>query len=202
MRVFALTSGRTGSRTFARAMSHQSVFSVAHDSKVSVLDESRLVFPDWHIEIDTRLAWFLGSLDRIYGDVPVFVHLKRNEDDVIRSFYHRETPPSSIMYAFAHGIVSNRDRKTSKRLMEASALMVRTVNDNIEAFLESKSKKVEIHLENPTPGLIELWSLLGIDESEQKKGGGLEKAIEEYSQNLLSSEPRKRISLFKRPDSS
>jgi hypothetical protein len=182
MRVFALTTGRTGSRTFARAMSHQSVFSVAHDSKLSVFDGSRLDLPDWHIEINTRLAWFLGSLDRIYCDDPVFVHLRRNEDEVIRSFFERDKPPSSIMHAFANGIVANSDRKTTEQWMQASTLMVRTVDDNIESFLKSKSKKVEIRLENPYPGLVQLWSLLGLTE---KREGGLEQAFEEYSQKSL-----------------
>lgn len=180
MRVLTLTSGRTGSRSFARAMSHQSIFSVAHDSRAGTVSKDRLVYPDWHIEVDTRFAWFLGSLAVLYGDAPVYVHLRRDNQEVIDSFFRRAAPVSSIMHGFAHGILGIEDRIHSEEWMDASALMVETVNANIALFLKSKSKTVEIDLENPQPGLVKLWGILGLDES----NSDIEKAFEEYRLNL------------------
>jgi len=89
MNVFVLNTGRCGSTTFARACRHISNFSSAHESRTYLFGEERLAYPSNHIEVDNRLSWLLGRLDRKYGDRAVYVHLKRNIHDTAASFVAR-----------------------------------------------------------------------------------------------------------------
>jgi hypothetical protein len=71
-----------------RAFAHATNYTAGHETRSDVVD-GRLDYPDAHIEADNRLAWFLGSLDRHYGDEPCYVHLSRDPADVAASFVRR-----------------------------------------------------------------------------------------------------------------
>ena len=64
MNVFVLTTGRSGSLTFAEACRHITNFSCGHETRVGLIGAERLAYPDQHIEVDNRLAWFTGRLER------------------------------------------------------------------------------------------------------------------------------------------
>ncbi len=64
--------------TFIQACKHISNFSSSHESRCGLLAEARLDYPENHIEADDRLSWFLGRLDKQYGNSAFYVHLKRN----------------------------------------------------------------------------------------------------------------------------
>ena len=89
MNVFVLCTGRCGSTTFARACSHIENFGVAHESRCAQLGDSRFAYPENHIEVDNRLSWLLGRLDRAYGDDAFYVHLRRPDQQVAASFLNR-----------------------------------------------------------------------------------------------------------------
>jgi len=91
MRIFVLCTGRCGSMTFAKACSHITNYTSAHESGRYV-DWS---YQDNHIEVDNRLSWFLGTLAERYPD-SMFVHLSRNRDAVIESFTRRQTLRESV----------------------------------------------------------------------------------------------------------
>ena len=59
-RVFVLCTGRCGSTTFARAAAHATNFTAKHESRTYKLGAQRLAYPDNHIEVDNRLAWWRG----------------------------------------------------------------------------------------------------------------------------------------------
>ncbi|MFM8634352.1 MAG: hypothetical protein ACKOEX_06015, partial [Planctomycetia bacterium] len=65
--VFVLCTGRCGSVTFAKACGHFRNYSTGHETNRAP-GPARLAYPDGHIEIDNRLAWFLGGLEERYGD--------------------------------------------------------------------------------------------------------------------------------------
>lgn len=50
---------------------------------------SRVTYPPDHIEADNRLCWMLGLMEECYGDEPLYVHIRRNEEDCIASFLRR-----------------------------------------------------------------------------------------------------------------
>ncbi len=111
MNIFILNTGRCGSTTFIKACQHISNFSGAHESRNSLIGEARFDYPKNHIEADNRLSWYLGRLDRHYGDNAVYVHLKRNNNDTASSFVNRFS--SGIIKAFRNGIIRGLPDKSS-----------------------------------------------------------------------------------------
>jgi len=65
--VFVLCTGRCGSVSFAKACGHFTNYTAGHDTNRQP-GPARLDYSARHIEIDNRLAWFLGGLDERYGD--------------------------------------------------------------------------------------------------------------------------------------
>lgn len=63
--VFVLCTGRCGSTTlFAQACQHIENYTASHESKIFLLGDKRLEYSQNHIEVDNRLSWFLGSLEK------------------------------------------------------------------------------------------------------------------------------------------
>lgn len=153
MRVFVLTTGRSGSTTFARAAGHFDNFTAAHESRWGVPRlSSRLDYPDQHIEVDNRLAWMLGMLEQQYGDDPDvrWVHLIRNEEACANSFV--EWQGQLLEKVWMQGILGLRaTRRMQPFDQRVLALdMVRTINLNIGMFLARREHTREMHLEQAT----------------------------------------------------
>ena len=85
MNIFVLSTGRCGSMTLDKFCKHITNYTSAHESRNN-LD---FKYPPNHIEIDNRLSWFLGRLDKIYGDDAFYVHLKRDDLKVAKSYQNR-----------------------------------------------------------------------------------------------------------------
>jgi hypothetical protein len=149
MNVFVLCTGRSGSETFIRACSHITNFSSGHETRVPNIGGTRLNYPDNHIEADNRLSWFLGGLDKRYGDNAFYVHLDRNREAVINSYNRRWKHVNGIMRAFGGGILM-RDLKKLKPedRLRICGDFYDTINDNINFFLKDKSRKIVVQLEN------------------------------------------------------
>ena len=166
MRVFILNTGRCGSTTFIRACQAAiRNYSAAHESRSGVADESRLAYPDQHIEADNRLTFFLGALATRYPEDVYYVHLKRDPDSVARSYFARwprrglstakwtvvakrailkpyRRPyrwSSNIMGAFGNGVIlTGPDWNDEAERLAACRLYVRSTNENIAHFLSAK----------------------------------------------------------------
>ena len=114
MNVFVLCTGRCGSKTFEQACQHMTNYTVAHESKRPVRNAAfeypyrSLRYPDNHIEIDNRLSWFLGTLQKEYGDRAFYVHLLRGKEEVAKSLMNRSE--WSILFSFASGVLQYYDR--------------------------------------------------------------------------------------------
>jgi hypothetical protein len=153
MNVFVLSTGRCGSVTFARACHHIRNYTAAHESQnpwlhVGVEQPYRsLHYPANHIEVDNRLSWFLGTLEKEYGSRAFYVHLLRRRDEMARSLMKRGE--DSMLFSFAAGILQHaRDART---LSEAQWYAIGlqywdTVNDNIELFLRDKPRRMTMWL--------------------------------------------------------
>lgn len=139
--VFVLNTGRCGSVTFARACEHLTNYTVGHETRAAVLGAERLAYPADHIEVDNRLSWFLGSLGRRFDDsVTFYVHLIRDPNLVAASFARRWASPfrASMIRAFGHGIVMEAGELDDDAVRTVCDDYVRTVNDNIRAYLEHR----------------------------------------------------------------
>ncbi|WP_198406050.1 hypothetical protein [Parathermosynechococcus lividus] len=142
MNVFVLCTGRCGSVTFAKACSYMTNFTSAHESRTFLLGGDRLAYPDQHIEVDNRLSWFLGRLDRAYGDRAFYVHLRRDAASVARSY--RERYGIWIMKAYREGILLNLPANADP--LAVCLDYCDTVNSNIEFFLRDKTHTMTIDL--------------------------------------------------------
>ncbi|WP_293073572.1 hypothetical protein [Moorena sp. SIO4A5] len=101
--VFVLCTGRCGSTTFAQACQHIQNYTVSHESRISLIGDKRLQYSQNHIEVDNRLSWFLGSLDKNYGDCAFYVHLKRDIMSTAKSSAKRLDSP--IIKGYSESII-------------------------------------------------------------------------------------------------
>lgn len=162
MRVFVVGTGRCGTTTWAKACSHLTNYTSAHESKSGeVID--RLVYPDNHIEIDNRLSWFLGSLQVEYGRDPLYIHLTRDPEETALSFAARYTGPVSLTRAFGQGIIQQYkpDWDDYEHRLEVSRLAVKTINDNISDFLSDKPTSLTADVSNFHPGFSRMCERIG-----------------------------------------
>ena len=176
MNVFILNTGRCGSTTFSQACKHITNYSCTHESRIGMLGKERLDYPGNHIEVDNRLSWLLGRLDKKYGDDAFYVHLKRNESDTARSFTKRYT--GGIIKAYRRGVMSLPEESYS---MSVSLDYCDTVNSNIDLFLKDKSKKITITLEHIDQGFTEFWNMINAE-------GDISAALAEYNKKYNATQ--------------
>lgn len=163
-RVFVLCTGRCGSTTFAEACAHITNYTAGHETRAGRIT-GRLDYPDQHIEVDNRLAWFLGGLDARYGDEPLYVHLTRDPAKVAasysRRFFTRKGHPAGLMHGFAFGIIRSRGFAKDKHKSALARLFVQTTRENIDHFLDARHRVLTIPIEDPHPGFDEMWDMIG-----------------------------------------
>jgi hypothetical protein len=177
MRVFILCTGRSGSTAIIKACEGIKNFTCGHETLSHKFGKDRFDYPDNHIEADNRLAWFLGSLDKKFGDDAVYIHLIRDKDATVKSYNQRWKSRLTIVKAFAEGILMT----PVELLDDTSRLLVcsdyyDTVNSNIELFLKNKTQKIEIHLDNIKQGFQQLWNLIGAQ-------GDLDLALQSFDEH-------------------
>lgn len=164
MRVFILCTGRCGSTTLIEACKEITNFSAEHESLVSAWGAERLNYADNHIEADNRLSWFLGQLDRRFGDEVFYVHLKKNRDEVAKSYANRFHQFNSIMDAYSAGIKWRKPAfMNEEQRLNICYDYVDTVTANIEFFLENKTNKMTFQFENRQDLFPEFWKRIGAE---------------------------------------
>lgn len=163
MNVFVLCTGRCGSTTFYRACSHITNFTAAHESRVTLLGPERLAYPANHIEVDNRLSWLLGRLDRTYGDSAFYVHLTRDREAVAESFMRRYE--KGIIKAYRDGILMRESRRKlpAPKPLDLCFDYIDSVTANIEYFLNDKSNKMSLALERASDEFRSFWDSIGAE---------------------------------------
>jgi hypothetical protein len=176
MNIFILNSGRCGSTTFIRACGHISNFTAGHESRVRLIGEARLAYPDQHIEADNRLSWLLGRLDRVYGERAFYVHLERAPGTAAESFASRSG--FGIMKAYREGILLEGEAGMSE--LDIAHDYLETVKANIELFLKDKRNQMPFRLEHAREDFIAFWNRIGAQ-------GELERALAEWGHRYNAS---------------
>jgi hypothetical protein len=180
MNIFVLSTGRCGSKTFAKACKHMDNYTASHESQsiwlhAGVKQPYRdLKYPKNHIEVDNRLSWFLGTLEKNYGQGAFYIHLLRRPEEVARSLMVRGE--DSILFSFASGILQyfNKARSLSEQQRYEIGLQYwETVNNNIELFLRDKPNKMTVWLHDIKKPFRQFWKNIGAE-------GDLEAAIAEW----------------------
>lgn len=155
--VFVLCTGRCGSMTLARAFGHMTNWTSGHETRTGDW-QHRFDYPANHIEVDHRLTWFLGTLDRLFDhETTLWVHLTRNPDLVAASWAARDRPGSQRVTWTDVALfrVARPDPQATARLM------VDTVTDNIRLFLRGKPHTLHIPIEDPHAPFDQLWETVG-----------------------------------------
>lgn len=145
MNVFIICTGRTGSKTFAKACSYFTNYTSAHESRLGLTSQEKLKYAPNHIECDNRLSWMLGSLYKKYDENAYYVHLKRERLNVAKSYNNRWHVKNGIIRAFSRGILMN---PYSKDDLDVCLDYVDVVNDNIEEFFKDKKNFMTVEMEN------------------------------------------------------
>lgn len=140
---------------------------------------NRVKYPDSHIEVDNRLSWFLGRLDRRYGNDAFYVHLKRNREDTAKSLVRRYE--GGIMKAYKERIIWRADDDPTVSPLDVCRHYYDTVNSNIELFLKGKPQSMEFRLESAKEDFREFWEQI-------KARGDLSAALREWSQKYNASD--------------
>lgn len=137
MKIFVLTTGRSGSTTLYNACKQLKGFTVGHESKKKVIGWDRLEYSENHIEIDNRLSFFLGSLWLRYAnDENVkFVYLERDLNPTAESFLRRWRLPHSIVRTWAEGVFCQLIKPKSETAEIAAFRYVLATQANIKLFL-------------------------------------------------------------------
>ena len=163
MNVFVLSTGRSGSLTFARACSHMTNFTAGHETRVPLLGAERLAYPDNHIEADQRLSWLLGRLDEAYGDSAYYIHLTRDPEQVARSWARRFHVLGGIAPAYRDAILANAAHGGPVTRAEAAVDYVATVTANIRLFLKDKSHVMDFAVERAEQDFRRFWNWIGAE---------------------------------------
>ncbi len=151
--VFVLCTGRCGSTTFSQACQHIQNYTASHESNISLMGDQRLQYSQNHIEVDNRLSWFLGSLEKKYGDSAFYVHLKRDIMLTAKSYAKRLDSP--IIKGYSESIILPKTFKYER--IDVCIDYCKTVNENIELFLKNKSHQMEFNLENAQEDFGRFW---------------------------------------------
>jgi hypothetical protein len=169
MNVFVLTTGRSGSLTFAEACRHITNFRSGHETRVGLVGPERLAYPEQHIEIDNRLAWFTGRLEKAFGDDAYYVHLRRDDEATAESHAKRWNKPA--MRSYRNGILWDVDPDVDR--MDLARDLNLTLNSNIEFFLRGKSGTIRIDIEDAASSFPAFWEAIGAE-------GDLQAALAEF----------------------
>ena len=176
MNIFILNSGRCGSTTFIKACQHITNYTAAHESLLTETGSKRFNYAENHIEADNRLSWFLGRLDKTFGDNAYYVHLSRNPDETADSFSRRIN--FGILKAYEQGILMHEKHKLPAH--EIATDYIETVESNIKHFLKDKSNTMDISLETIKTDFTEFWNSINAQ-------GDLAKALKELDINYNAS---------------
>ena len=189
MNVFVLCTGRCGSTTFVEACKHITNYTSAHESRAVVAGPGRVQYPADHIEADNRLSWFLGRLEKAYGDDAFYVHLTRDRMQTAKSFTKR-FGAGLIMNAYARGILLGPPPAEVDPL-DLCLDYVDTVTSNIDAFLKTKTRKMDFRLETAKDDFRILFERIGAQ-------GDLAAALAEWDSSYNVTVPVRKAPLIVR----
>ncbi|WP_368183892.1 hypothetical protein [Aestuariibius sp. HNIBRBA575] len=145
--VFVLNTGRCGSTTLYQACSHFDNYTAEHEGLTHQVGPARFDFPTHHIEIDNRLSWVLGRLERAYGNDAAYVHLTRDSEAVAASYAKRSQ--QGILKSYRDSILMKSKHKSKHiPLLDFCHDYIDTVTANIEFYLRDKTHVIDFKLEN------------------------------------------------------
>jgi hypothetical protein len=155
--IFVLCCGRCGSTTFAQATSYAENFTSGHETRAGLLGTHRLDYQNQHVEVDNRLAWFLGALDGKYGKAAYYVHFTRDPEAIAKSYNQRWHLRGAIVRDYSESILIGARADP----LDMCRDYVATVSENISFFLRDKPNVLHVRLENIQEDFGKFWDWIG-----------------------------------------
>lgn len=153
MRVFVLSTGRSGTLTISRAFAHADNYTTDHEG----------LFPHYvpagYLSSDSRWVWLLGYLHETYPDAR-YIHLLRDRGAVALSFARRCSVPGEAPGAWRFGVHLLNDRVVAADPVAGAAHLWDIINANVRTFLEGRPHRV-VWIEQLAEAMPELWAWLG-----------------------------------------
>ena len=176
MKVVVLTTGRSGSVSLYHACKLAKNYAAGHESKAGALASERCNIANNFIEVDNRLAWFLGRLaENDQGDVH-YGFLRRSSAQVASSYNRRWEVRKGMMRGYCEGFLQ---RDKSRGDMAVAQDMVETIESNIALFLKDRPHSV-LNLETIDTDLPKFFDAIGADID-------VEQALDEFRKKRNSS---------------
>ena len=160
MNVFVLCTGRCGSTALADACEFITNFSSGHETRAGIVGTDRTSFSDNHIEIDNRLAWYLGRIDEEFGQGAYYVHMKRDFEKVVNSYSIRKN--FGLMKMFQNGMLIGQDQDVFDD-KDLARDICSTIESNIQHFLKDKPNQMEMNLETVQADFEKFWNWIGAE---------------------------------------
>jgi hypothetical protein len=137
------------------ACRHITNYTVAHELGRGVAGVERIHYLDNHIEVDPALSWFIGPIDELYGKNAHYVHLTRNEQATVESFYRRW---GKGIVGFCWGILACNPKD---RNIEVCQMHYHLLNSNIRLLLKDKPRVTRVRVEDFKTGFKRFWKDIG-----------------------------------------
>lgn len=140
MRIFVIGTARCGATTFLRACRHLTNFTTGRSPGIPLGEGKAFLYPDHHIEVDPRLAWFLGSLADRYPDA-VFVHLRRRRNEVVDSLVRHWSRlwQDPCLTAFRQVALPKGTGWSFEQRRHLGELVVDSTLANVDTFLRTRT---------------------------------------------------------------
>ena len=157
MNVFFVSPGRTGTKSISRVLKTIDGFTSLHESRVQELGESRIEYPDNHLESDNRLTWFMPQLTKKYSDKALLVIVHRDREEVARS-YNDRWYKINIMKGYSQGILL---RDLSDNNLDVCRDYVNHVYTTLDYFKDSWKNVIEMNIKDPDEGIRGVLEFIG-----------------------------------------
>jgi len=120
------------------------------------LGDSRIDYPENHIECDNRLSWFLPRLTRKYSTSAVLVILNKDHQQIAES-YNKRWHNLGIMKAYSQGILM---RDFSENDVSVCKDYVESVYEHLSYFSKDWDKVVHVDLAAPETGIRDVLAYM------------------------------------------
>lgn len=182
MNVFFISPGRTATTTLANAFKCIEGYSSLHESRVQLLGDERIAYPENHIEFDNRLVFFLADLTQKFAaDRGVLVIVCRDHHAVAGS-YNRRWSKINIMKSWSQGI---HLRDLNQNNYEVALDFVQYCYRQLDYFKMQWECVVELDVHNPEAGIQELLHIMGESEYADEVSQYLKEKYHNLNENGL-----------------
>lgn len=151
--VFIISPGRTATSAMSKALSHVSGFTSLHESRVSFLQDERINYPNFHIELDNRLSFYMPQLTKKYSKKESLLVIINRDRKSIAESYNKRWRKINIMKAFSQGI---HMRNLNSNNIDVCLAYVNYVYETLDYFKNDWDNVLEVDFSNLNAAITQI----------------------------------------------